>query len=162
MPVKLIAEDPARRVAYTLHQVHESLTKLEDRMHKKAGVTTQQFGVLAALKAIPLPVTPAAVSGWLDRNANSITLMIDRMEKQGFVSRVRDLDDRRSLRLKLEEKGEEAFRRGAGSHRELYKEIMSCLNPDELQELSRLMDKVLEKTFEMRQLKESVKEVRVK
>ena len=161
MPVKLRVDDPNRRPIYTLHQVHESLTKLEDKMYKKFGITTQQFGVLAAIKSIPPPITPTAIAKWLDRNTNSVTLMIDRMEKNGLVSRIRDLDDRRSLRLKLDKKGEEAFREGFERHRRLYKEIMSCLNLDELQEFCELMDKVLEKTFEMRHLKEGVKEVKV-
>ena len=161
MPVKLIVDDPNRRPIYTLHQLHQSLAKLEDKMHREVGITTQKFGVLSALKTLRHPITPTVIANWMDRNTNSITLMIDRMEKDGLVSRVRDLDDRRSLRLRLEKKGGKAFRQGIERHRELYKEAMSCLEKDELQELSRILDKVLEKTFEMRQLKESVKEEKV-
>jgi DNA-binding MarR family transcriptional regulator len=162
MPVKIIVDDPVRRPIYILHQVNESLKKLEDKMHREVGITTQKFGVLSALNTLHHPVTPTVIANLMDRNTNTITLMIDRMEKDGLVSRIRDLDDRRSLRLKLEKKGEKAFGQGIERHRVLYKEIMSCLNKDELQELSRLLDKILAKTFEMRQLKESVKEVKVK
>lgn len=161
MPIKLTVNDPARRAAYTFHQVHESLNKLEDKMHRNLGITTQQFGVLAAIKSILPPATPTAIAEWLDRNTNSVTLILDRMEKDGLVSRIRDLDDRRSLRLEIKEKGIKSFGEGIERHRELYKELMSCLSQDEIQELVRLIDKVLEKTFEMRQLKEEVKEVEV-
>lgn len=161
MPVKLIVDDPARRASYTFHQVHESLVKLEDKMHRNLGITTQQFGVLAAIKSIPPPATPTAIAEWLDRNTNSVTLILDRMEKDDLISRVRDLDDRRSLRLEIREKGSKAFTEGVKCHRELYKELMSCLRPDELPELIRLMDKVLDKTFEMRQLKEEVRVAKI-
>ena len=107
MPVKLIVDDLNRRPIYTLHQIHQSLAKLEDKMHRNLGITTQQFGVLAAIKSILPPATPTAIAEWLDRNTNSVTLILDRMEKDGLVSRIRDLDDRRSLRLEIKEKGKD-------------------------------------------------------
>lgn len=162
MPVKLTCDDLDRRAVYTFHHLHLSITKLEDKMHRKFGITTKKFIVLSTIKSIIRQVTPTVIAEWLDRNTNSITLIIDRMEKDDLVSRVRDLNDRRSLRIKIEEKGEEVFRRVVVHNHALYKEIMSCLNKHELQELIRLMDKVLEKTFEMRQLRETTKEVRIK
>lgn len=162
MAIKILFNDPFERAFYLVHHLSESLIRCEDKMHKKTGLRTRQFGVLRAIKSLQDPITPTAVAEWLSRETGSITLMVDRMEKENLVSRVWDLDDRRSLRLSITEKGKKIFRQGRRHQRALSMEILSCLSPNELQELIRLMDKVLEKTYEIRKLKTKVKEIRVK
>ena len=161
MPVKLSFNDPMREAALLLHQAVFSIDKCEDKLFREVEVSPKQYSALAAIKHLQDPVTPTDVANWLDRNTNSITLMIDRLEREGLVTRARDLKDRRSLRISITEKGLEAFRRGSKPRRELPREIMSCLNPEELQELNRLLSKVLDKTYEVRNVKEKVQEVSI-
>jgi DNA-binding MarR family transcriptional regulator len=55
----------------------------------------------------PFPVTVTDVAHWLDRKTNVISMLIDRMVKDGLVTRVQDMSNRRSLRLKITPKGEQ-------------------------------------------------------
>jgi DNA-binding MarR family transcriptional regulator len=158
MPLKSLDDEAAGKVAHTLHLVNASFIRLEDNLHRKIGVTPQQFGVLSVLKSAPPPVTPKDVSEQLDRKSNSITLIVDRMEKGGLICRVRDLNDRRSLRLQITKKGEEAFKVGSDPHHKLYREIMSCLNREEQQALLQTLDKILARTLEMRRSKTKKRE----
>jgi DNA-binding MarR family transcriptional regulator len=57
-------------------------------------------------------VTQTDIANWLDRDTTSITLIIDRMSKEGLVERIRDLKDRRAVRVIITPKGEEIFQQG--------------------------------------------------
>ena len=161
MPVKIKIDDPVKEASLLLHQVAFSIDKIEDKSFRRVGISPSQYSVIAAIRHIKDPVTPTNVANWLDRNTNSITLMIDRLEREGLVTRSRDLNDRRSLRLSLTEKGMDAFKRGAKPRAEIPQEAMSCLSPGEVQELNRSVSKILEKTYEMRNLQGKVTEENV-
>jgi DNA-binding MarR family transcriptional regulator len=108
------------------------------------------------MKDIPGTVTPTAIANWLDRNPNSITLIIDRMEKGGLVKRVRDLEDRRAVRLIITPKGEEMYAQAGILAYKLSREILSALTEEELSTFLGIMQKIREKTFEFRNIKDKV------
>jgi DNA-binding MarR family transcriptional regulator len=135
----------------------ESITKCEEEEFSKIGVLPQQFHILRAIKYIPGVVTPSIVANWVDRNPNSITLIINRMEKDGLVKRKRDLTDRRALRLIITPKGEELYKRTLKTAlRELPKTILSTLSESELSTLIILLNKVREQTFKLRKIEDKV------
>ena len=148
MPVKFAFNNPILRAWLLIHQTYNSVSKCEDTIFAKAGITTQQHAVLMAIKYINDPVTPSAVANWLDRNTNAITLIIDRMESDGMVKMARDLRDRRSLRLVITQKGENLLKQATVPGWELVQEIVSCLSEEELQTFIRLMEKVRGKAFQ--------------
>ena len=148
MPVKFAFKE-ARLMTWLLcHQTFNLVSKCEDMIFAKAGITTQQHSVLMAIKYINNPVKPTDVASWLDRNTNAITLIIDRMERDGLVKRVRDLRDRRSLRLVITQKGKELLERATIPGWELVEEILSCLSEEELKTFNRIMEKVRGKAFQ--------------
>ena len=148
MPIKFALSHPILKIWILLRQTYISVSKCEEATIAKAGLTLQQYKVLMAIKYINDPVTPTEVARWLDRNTNSITLLVDRMEKDKLVKRLRDLQDRRSVRLVITKKGKEAFERATDPSWELIQQIMSCLSEEELHTLSTLFEKVRERAFE--------------
>jgi len=122
--------------------------KCEEVVFGKIGLTPQQHAVLIAIKYINDPVKPTDVARWLDRNTNSITLIIDRMEKDGLVKRIRDLRDRRSLRLVMTQKGKEVLEQATVPGWELVQELLSCLSEEDMETFNGLMEKVREKAFQ--------------
>lgn len=160
MPVKFAFKE-ARLMTWLLcHQTFNLVSKCEDVMFAKAGTTTQQHAVLMAIKYINDPVKPTDVASWLDRNTNAITLIIDRMERDGLVKRVRDLRDRRSLRLIMTQKGEELLEQTTIPGWELVEEILSCLSEEELKTFNSIMEKVREKAFQYLYPGKSMEEIR--
>jgi DNA-binding MarR family transcriptional regulator len=156
MPVRIYLQDPIEEAWLLFHQTYDSVTKCEDDLFSKIGLPLQQFAVMGAIKSIRAPVTLSSVSDWLDRNPNSITLIIDRMGKKGLVERVRDLKDRRAIRLVITEKGEEKHQQAWQPRRELTKKILSCLSTEELSTFVSILRKIRETTFEYRNIKDKV------
>ena len=107
MPVKFTMNEPILMTWLLCRQTHNLLSKCENRVLAEIGLTPEQQAALNAIKFIDGPVKPTEVAEWLDRSPNSITLIIDRMEKRGLVKRIRDHEDRRSVLLIMTENGSE-------------------------------------------------------
>lgn len=129
-----------------LHQTYNLVLKCEEAQFAKVGVTPQQYWVLQAVNYLGQyrggPVTQKDVANLLDRNANSITLIIDRMERAGLVQRRRDLPDRRAIRLIVTEEGQKAIETATGPAWELIRQIGSSLSQDELAISNEIMKKI--------------------
>jgi DNA-binding MarR family transcriptional regulator len=156
MPVRISLRDHIQDTWLIFHQTSDSITKCEDDTFAAVSLPYQQFIVMGAIKYAPAPVIPTVIANWLDRNPNSITLIIDRMEKDGLVKRVRDLKDRRRLRLIITEKGKKKQKQALKPSREIAKEILSVLSPEELATFATLLRKIREATFEYRNIKDKV------
>jgi len=85
VPVDFKFENPFMRLWLLLHQTYNSISKCEDNVFSKYGITTEQHAVLMAIHHIQGPVTPTEVGQWLDRNTNSISLIVERMVKLGLM-----------------------------------------------------------------------------
>ena len=148
MPVKFAISDPTLKIWITLRQTYIRISRCEEAVIAREGLTLQQYKVLLAIKHIKNPVTPTAVADWLDRNTNSISLIIDRMEKDRLVKRVRDLKDRRMLRLVITQEGKEIFERATGPSWDCMKRVTSCLSAEEMSTFAQLMERLGESAFE--------------
>lgn len=156
MPVRIFLKEPIEDTWLTFHQTYDSITKCKDDVFTTVGLPYQQFIVIGAIKHIGDRATPTNIANWLDRNRNTITLIIDRMEKDGLVKRVRDLKDRRRLRLVITTKGEEKRKGALKPAREISEKLLSVLSPEELSTFATLLRRVREATFEYRNIKDQV------
>ena len=160
MPVKFGFDNPFLMAWLLLHQTHNLVLKCENGVFGEFGLSAEQHSVLLAIKYIDAPVTPTDVARWLDRNTNSISVMVDRMVNAGLVDRIRDLRDRRSLRLVITAKGEKILDRATVAGWELIQEILSGLPEEDLPVFVRLLDAVREKSFEYLNPGETAEEIR--
>lgn len=87
MPVKFTMRHPILRAWALYHQTYNLLYRCEEVMFSKVGLTSPKYMILMAIKLINDPVTSSDIARWLDRNTNSVSLIIDRMEKDGLVKR---------------------------------------------------------------------------
>ena len=156
MPVRIVETDPVDDAWLILHQTSDSITKCEEDVFARIGIPPQQYLILMAIKRMNGPVTPTRLANWVDRNLNSIILIIDRMEKDGLIERVRDLKDRRTLRLIITEKGRQKYKKGIKPARQLSEKILSVLSPEELISFAANLRKVREETFIFRDIKDKV------
>jgi MarR family transcriptional regulator, 2-MHQ and catechol-resistance regulon repressor len=106
-----------------------------------AGLTVTQFGVLEALHHIG-PLCQSELAEKLLKSGGNLTLVVDNLEKAGYVARERDPADRRFVVVKLTDKGQ-AFisalfpKVAANVTRE-----MSALSGTELSDFGRLCKKI--------------------
>ena len=160
MAIKLVIDDYKFKAWSLLHYTYISINKCEEELFDKKGLTAQQFAVLMAIKYIQEPVTQTDVANWLDRNTNSITLIIDRMARDGLVKRERDLKDRRAVRLVITPKGQELLEQTRTPAAELYKDMLSCLSEKELVTFTETLEKIIDKSFQYRKITDKVREVK--
>lgn len=69
--------------------------------------------------------------------AGTLTAAVNQLEAKGYLERVRDSGDKRSVRLCPTEKGREANRRHTDFHRELVAATVETLTPEETEVLVR-------------------------
>jgi len=129
-----------------LHQTYNLIVKCEETEFVKSDITPQQYWVLQAINYLGqyhnAPVTQKDVAQLLDRNANSITLIIDRMEKAGLVQRKRDLPDRRAIRLIITPAGNEAVERAQKPAWELIQRVLEPLSEEDMKVCSDLLKRI--------------------
>jgi len=113
-------------------QTADAVTRYTETELLKAGISYTHYSVLVLLDNTPVPLTPTELSKWMFRSKNSMTTVIDHMERDGLVRRVRDDRDRRSVRVVATEAGKELFDRVRQPSRELVYGIMSCYDEDKL------------------------------
>ena len=125
-----------------LHLTSNLVLRCESRVFAQVGLTPQKHAVLMAVKHIEDPVTLTEVAEWLDRSTNGVSLLVDRMVKDGLVERARDLQDRRSVRLTITDKGERLLNPATQSAWALIKRVLSPLSQDELVLLGSMLQRV--------------------
>lgn len=161
MPVKFEFRESRLMVWLLCHQCHNLVSRCEEVMSYSKEITPEQHGVLMVIKYANDPVKPTDVARWLDRRTHSISLIIERMQKSGIVKRIRDLPDRRSVRLVMTKKGEKILDQATVRGWKLICEILSDFSEDELQTLARLMGKVRDKAFNYLQPGDTMEEIKI-
>jgi DNA-binding MarR family transcriptional regulator len=98
---------PDASLGYYLSKARNVLIERMDRAVKPLGLTAQQIGVILLLSC-GRANTPFELSRAMSYDSGSMTRMLDRLEKKGFIVRIRSEADRRMVELELTQLGREA------------------------------------------------------
>ncbi|MBA3849428.1 MAG: MarR family transcriptional regulator [Opitutus sp.] len=117
------------------------------------GISPGRFGVLMALaKACPpgsdAPgpgLTPAELADNSRVTRATMTGLIDTLERDGFVRRAVDAEDRRMIRICFTPKARHFLQRMLPGHFRCMASVMSTLSESERQTLVRLLDKIYQR-----------------
>jgi DNA-binding MarR family transcriptional regulator len=93
-------------LGYYLTKARNVLVERMDRAVKPLGLTAQQIGVILMLSC-GRGHTPYELSRAMSYDSGSMTRMLDRLEKKGFIVRTRSEADRRMVKLELTQQGRE-------------------------------------------------------
>ncbi len=105
------------------------------------GLTQPQFGVIECLGH--LGVMPIGdVSGKLLMSCGNATIIIDNLEKESLVERIRERADRRVIKVGLTQKGQALFNDIFPKHAEYVSELAQVLTEEEQIQLSCLLKKI--------------------
>src|SRR6266481_6099126 len=105
---------------------------------QQAGLDDSDFRVLEVLlHKGPLPVNTIGPKVWL--TPGSISVAVDRLVRQGLVSRNDQPDDRRVRRVELTPKGRALITRGFGEHAAAMEDVAGVLSKNERLTLLRLL-----------------------
>jgi|SRR5581483_7692412 DNA-binding MarR family transcriptional regulator len=109
---------------------------------KEHGLTWGEWKVLGSL-ILGECDSPGELSSQLELSSGAMTNRLDRLEEAGLIRRVRDLEDRRGVKIELTEAGDRAWRdsTGAGARKEAL--VASALTKREQQQLNALLRKLM-------------------
>jgi MarR family 2-MHQ and catechol resistance regulon transcriptional repressor len=105
------------------------------------GLTEGQFGALEAL-GHKGPLTLGELCQKQLVSGGNMTVVIDNLEKEGLVRRVRGNGDRRVITVHLTGKGRELFNRTFGRHAEFIAELASVLTKQEQEQAGSVLKKL--------------------
>ena len=131
----------ALRTYVKLMRAAESITARIHRHLASVGLTLSQFAVLEALYHLG-PLYQTEIGKKLLRSSGNITLVIDNLEKRGYVKRERKKQDRRFIRVRLTDEGSELISKLFPSHAAVIAREMGVLSEREQQTLAQLSKKL--------------------
>ncbi|MGW6379368.1 MarR family winged helix-turn-helix transcriptional regulator [Rhodococcus sp. NPDC055112] len=128
----------------------QRLTRLVDKSAKATaaqhGLEAGEFDVLVTLQRSgpPYALTAGAFIKASMVTSGAITNRTDRMEAKGLVERVRDGDDRRTVKIRLTERGQELGRAVIVDHFANYARLLADVDRDIVDETADGLRRVLE------------------
>ena len=133
---------------YTVEDVYEIERELRyiSRMIRQKGreilanfpITPPQFEALHLLKEFG-DMTIGELSAKMFLAFSTITDLIDRMEANQLVERVRDKQDRRVVRIHLKEKGREIIKEVLSARRNYLASVLEHFSEKEVKDLARIL-----------------------
>lgn len=125
--------DEFYELALLLSTVSRSMYRARNEELKKYGLSPRKAAILNMVSMIGEKATPAEIARWVFRKPHSITELLSRMEREGMVIRVKDLERKNMIRVELTEKGRNLHQ--LSLNRKAIARILSSLSKDERKQL---------------------------
>jgi DNA-binding MarR family transcriptional regulator len=98
-----------------------------------------RFNIMSTLFKNGGEMTPSEIAESVFREKNSITAVINTLERQGVVRREPSPDDRRSVKVVITDKGWKEANRLSPIAQELSREALSCMDKEQIEDLVDIM-----------------------
>lgn len=134
------------KLSHQLVELYERLSSWEQTVVKSSGLSTAQMHTIEIVgheNGTPLRMKELARK--MGVTTGTLTVMIDRLEKQGFLHRKPHETDRRSYLIALTEKGQELFAEHHHYHLRLTEEVTTALSLEEMRLFSAVLTKIIER-----------------
>lgn len=105
------------------------------------GLTQPQFAVIEVLGHLG-PLKVGEICSKMLVTGGNMTLVLDNIEKLGYIQRVHSKEDRRAIMVELTTQGKELFEKVFPLHAEFISKQMSVLSADEQKTLGELLKKL--------------------
>jgi len=103
-----------------------------------------RFNIMSALFKNGGEMTPSEIAETVFREKNSVTAVINTMERQGVVRREPSADDRRSVKVVITDKGWKEANRLSPIAQELSREVLACMDKKQVEDLVACMRTIRE------------------
>lgn len=135
-------QDLIRKVTVLWRQVHKALEAKDPSPWLRLNLTRGQLRILFLL-SVHGRMSPGAVAGALGVPKANVTGIIDRLARQGLVSREQDFQDRRSYILRLTDKGRDEVTQLREWFAARMGNVLHRMTPDEVRDLARALETLL-------------------
>ena len=124
-----------------LARAFSSFNKRSIESIRTFGLTQPQFAVIETIGHLG-PLKVGEICNKMLVSGGNMTLVLDNIEKLGFIERVHRLEDRRAILIQLTQKGKDLFDNVFKNHAEHVTKLMSVLSAEEQKTLSGLLKKL--------------------
>jgi DNA-binding MarR family transcriptional regulator len=116
-----------------------------EKAYARYGIGRPEFDVLATLRrsGAPHQLSPGALAGSMMLSSGGTTARLDRLEKAGLVERVPSPSDRRSVLVRLTERGHAIIDDAVAAGLAEQTRLLSHLSPAQVRQLSNLLREAL-------------------
>lgn len=128
----------AHELAMSLRLAYLALHRRTDTVMAQAGITADQFVVLAALSE-GMTLTQSELGERIGSDRNTVRAMLVLLERRGFVERTPQPLDRRARRVALTKEGRSTFRTLWRKSDTLRQELVTSLAPEQTATLVQLL-----------------------
>ncbi|WP_405681947.1 MarR family winged helix-turn-helix transcriptional regulator [Streptomyces sp. NBC_01238] len=130
-----------------LARLHRSFLRYSTRLTasiERHGLSVAGFEVLTALRwsGEPYRLTAGQLADSGLVSSAGVTLRIDRLEKDGLITRERDADDRKAVYSRLADKGLATVDTVFAEHLDNERRMLGKVSPSERRQLARLLRKL--------------------
>jgi DNA-binding MarR family transcriptional regulator len=141
-------ESPEQEAALSVVRTSDRLQIRFARLLREHGLTPSQYNVLRILRGEGKPLPILEIASRTVAVVPGITGVIDRLERAGFVNRLRCEEDRRVIHVALTDHGATTLAALDEPLLALHRKLLGHLSQAELKELIRLLEKVREPLYE--------------
>jgi DNA-binding MarR family transcriptional regulator len=134
---------PTNSVGFSLTRARNVVAAEMDAALRDIDITHQQMGIVLALRH-QLVDTPFELSKMLEIDTGLMTRMLDKLERQGLLTRMRSVDDRRVVKLQLTDKGLDTAGKIPARAPDVLNRRLRHFSKEEFTEFHRLLNKFLE------------------
>jgi len=128
-----------------LQQVGHAAFKARQKELNQYSISNTQAMVLFVIQAIGNKATPAEISRWVFREPHTVSGLLNRMEKEGLVRKVKDLERKNLVRVSITEKGQQAYHQSTKI--ESIRKVISSLSEEERQQLRSSLETLRDKAL---------------
>ena len=119
------------------------MSVLDDELERDAGIAMRWYDVLVHLEDEPEGLRMNELAERILYSKSGFTRVVDRLEAEGFVRRVRPENDRRSILVVLTDDGRKVLERARRSHRHsIERHFASHLSETDVKALTRALEKL--------------------
>ena len=134
--------------ARLLNHAYSVTYRLTEHRLRGVGISPVQFRALSLVRLLPPPVTPSTLALHLALDSRTVSDLVSRLEQCGWVRRVRDLPDRRAVRLELTEDGEQVLTAAWGPAMAASEEVWNVVDDTELVPVLRVLRRMRDASLE--------------
>ncbi|QDV73479.1 MarR family winged helix-turn-helix transcriptional regulator [Botrimarina mediterranea] len=132
-------DSPEQEAMLSVLRLSDRFSNRLGRLFREYGLTSSQYNVLRILRGEGKPLPSLEVADRMIQVVPAITGLIDRLEKQGLVSRERSAEDRRVVYVEITKRGLAVLAKIDDPLYELHRKLLGKMPRKELAELIRLL-----------------------
>lgn len=134
-------ENVTRRIQLALQTLKRTIES-ESTYKTSIGVTQPQMFLLYFLSREE-KCKLSQLAEKLEVKPSAITVMIDRLEKPGYVRRIQDTEDRRAIWVEITEAGQAILKQAIQERNEILGKYLSRLSQEEIVQLAGMLEKMM-------------------